>query len=255
MDNNIYVIGDLHGTYQPVRDFYQRNQEIIHTGDTLICLGDFGAQFFFNKRDWKYKHQLSKFPFIYFVIRGNHEERASICAIKNPTAWHTETYFNNIVLVENEFPQIKYALDKPAIYQIAGYKTLIFPGAYSVDKWYRLQNDLGWFPQEQLNEDEMRLGESLAKEGCDIVLSHTCPAIYMPTDLFLPMIDQSMVDNTMERYLGHIEFTLNYKAWLWGHYHAFRDYPRTDGKKKLMLFNQEVVNLIDYVEQDYTKIL
>ena len=37
-------------------------------------------------------------------------------------------------LVENKFPNIKYALDLPMIYTIDGKKTFVVPGAYSVDK-------------------------------------------------------------------------------------------------------------------------
>ena len=55
----------------------------------------------------------------------------------------------------------------------------------------------------------------------------------------------------MERFLGAVEYALeNYKAWLWGHFHAFRDYPRTDGRKKLMLFNDYAINLDNYLVSD-----
>ena len=117
----------------------------------------------------------------------------------------------------------------------------------SVDKMYRLMNGYSWFPQEQLNDEEMKHGLELLDYHdwqVNIVLSHTCPICFEPTDLFLSFIDQSSVDKTMERYLGQIEYTLNYKLWMWGHYHAFRDYPRTDGKKRIMLSaGQEVVEL------------
>ena len=79
------------------------------------------------------------------------------------------------------------------------------------------------------------------------MLSHTCPVIYEPTDLFLSIVDQSMVEKDMERYLGQIEYQLDYKAWLWGHYHQFRDYPRTDERYRTMLFNDAAVDLKDYM--------
>ena len=82
---------------------------------------------------------------------------------------------------------------------------------------------------------------------CDVVLSHTCPKIYMPTDLFLPFIDQSTVDNSMEEYLGGIEFKLQYKLWVWGHYHHYRVYPLEDGKQKLMLFNDKAIELQEWM--------
>ena len=53
----------------------------------------------------------------------------------------------------------------------------------------------------------------------DVVLSHTCPFKYIPTEAFLPGIDQSAVDNSMERWLDTIEESLDYEKWYCGHYH------------------------------------
>ena len=114
-------------------------------------------------------------------------------------------------------------------------------------------NGAQWFEHEQLNTREIQLGREVIQDynnKFDLVLSHTCPCIFEPTDLFLSVVDQSTVDKTMERFLGEIEFELDYRAWMWGHYHAFRDYPRDDGKKKLMLYDNYVVNLKDYIENE-----
>ena len=54
----------------------------------------------------------------------------------------------------------------------------------------------------------------------DIILSHTCPKKYIPTEMFLPMIDQSSVDNSTEEWLDTIEDIVNYKAWYCGHWHT-----------------------------------
>lgn len=251
--NKYYLIGDIHGHYQPIKNFYERNKEMldgnISAGDKniLICLGDFGANYFFDWGDIKFKKKLGKYPFTYFVIRGNHEERASNCMKKNPQNWEFEKYNDGTVLVEKEFPYIKYALDYPSFYNFNGYKTLVIPGAYSVDKYYRLAMDYSWFPEEQLNEAEMNMCENMLDTvnwKVDLVLSHTCPIIFEPTDLFLSQVDQSTVDKTMERWLGSIEYKLDYKTWCWGHFHSFRDYPRTDGHCKIMLSaGQEAVEL------------
>ena len=53
----------------------------------------------------------------------------------------------------------------------------------------------------------------------DIVLTHTCPAKYIPTETFLPMIDQSTVDNSTEHWLDVIEDKLTYQKWYCGHWH------------------------------------
>ena len=262
--NRVYALGDIHGKWQIVRDFYLTNkiQEKFTKEDTLILLGDAGLNYFFNYRDEEAKQKLGKFPFTYFVIRGNHEERPSICATKNPELWHTETYWGNTVYVENQFPHIKYALDEVALYEIptndeqnSVIRTLVIPGAYSVDKYYRLQNGWSWFEGEQLTAAEMERGldliHSLGNE-VDLVLSHTCPILFEPTDLFLPFVDQNMVDKTMERYLGQIEYQLQYKLMLWGHFHATREYPREEGQscKKVMLYDKEALNVLDYIQDN-----
>lgn len=254
----IYIMGDIHGSFKPVRDFLLRTSSIKDEPKTLILLGDAGLNFFFNYRDVDTKQRLSKLPIDnYFIIRGNHEERPSICAGKNPIEWHTEQFFGNTVYVENDFPKIKYALDFVSVYTINGHKTLIIPGAYSVDKYRRLQNNWSWFAGEQLTEEERKCGTELIKKNpvFDFVLSHTCPISYEPIDLFLPVVDQSMVDKTPERYLQEIEYQIKYKAWLWGHYHQHREYPRepgivtTDNPRRLMLF-QNAVEMEDVLNNE-----
>lgn len=252
--NKIYIMGDTHGSCKPVRALHLRNNtnKIYYEAEkTLIILGDFGANFFFNERDDEYKRQLGEYPFTYFIIRGNHEERPSICMDKYPERWHVELYFDNIVYVENNYPYIKYALDTPAVYDIDGYKTLIIPGAYSPDKWHRLKEHWSWFPHEQLDEKEREEGKQLIikyNSKVDLVLTHTSPKIYEPTDLFLPIVDQSTVDDTMERYLGEIEQNLNYKLWCFGHFHATRIYPQYEDKQTLMLFQERAIELHDWME-------
>ena len=48
MKQHIYVIGDIHGGWQPIRDFVQRapylfRQKNANDENILICLGDFGG--------------------------------------------------------------------------------------------------------------------------------------------------------------------------------------------------------------------
>lgn len=256
-----YMMGDIHGNYKTVRDFWLRaklSEKMAEKDNILICLGDFGANYFMNERDKQFKDKLGKYPFTYFVIRGNHEERPSVMMSKNPSAWHYEGFQGGIVMVENEYPYIKYAMDYPSLYMIDGFKTLVLPGAYSVDKYHRLRMGWAWFEGEQMTVDEMLMGHHLVDAigyKCDLVLSHTCPIIYEPTDLFLSVVDQSMVDKTTERFLGDIEYKLDYRAWCWGHYHQHREYPSPDGRRRLMLMH-EAVRLVDVLEEEgYVEVL
>lgn len=250
----IYVLGDIHGDYRPIRDLINKIKSEI---DTIILLGDAGLNFFLNYRDKKTKEKIESYGINIFIIRGNHEQRPSICMKNNPEDWHMEKYWENSVYVENNYPHIKYALDTPAAYEILTaqgkpIKTLVLPGAYSVDKYYRINKGWSWFPQEQCNEEEMSNAFDLAwRKDWDLVLSHTCPVIYEPTDLFLSVVDQSTVDKTTERWLGTIEWGLDYKLWCWGHYHSNRVYPKVDNKDKLMLFNDCCLDLYKYFCGEY----
>lgn len=254
--NKIYVMGDIHQSFKPVRQLYQTlnlntdSSFYPSSSDTLILLGDTGTNFFGNYLDRNFKQKLGRYNFTYFIIRGNHDKRPEDCAKEFPDNWHTEKYFGNSVLVENEYPYIKYASDIPALYNIKGHLTLVVPGAYSVDKFYRINNKLGWFYNEQLDEIEKQAGRNLIERYpyVDLVLTHTCPKIYQPTDLFLSVIDQSSVDDSMEKYLGEIEINLDYKLWLFGHYHHLRIYPKYEEKQMIMLTNTEVIDLDKYFE-------
>ena len=114
---NLFISGDLHGRSEPIRNFYRN-----HIKDTpkeqeenwIICLGDFGAQFFFDYRDRNFKKDLAKYPFKYFVIRGNHEERASRVAECDPEFWEEVECFGNKCLREIGYSNIYYALDRAA---------------------------------------------------------------------------------------------------------------------------------------------
>lgn len=257
---NVYMIGDLHGDFKPVRDFCtqmnssQDESRHIHEGDVLIVLGDFGANYFFDYRDRNFKQKLGKYNLTYFVVRGNHEERPSNIHRQHPQDWEIQSFFGGEVYVEKAYPYIKYAADIPSHYNINGHSVLSLPGAYSVDKYRRIHNGWSWFPDEQMSDDEMALGKMIVQEcpKWDIVLSHTCPVCYEPTDLFLSVVDQSMVDKSMERYLGEIERELDYKLWCWGHYHADRVCPRFDESDRVMLFNTSVLDLNKYFETDNT---
>ena len=130
--------------------------------------------------------------------------------------WH-----GGAVYVEDEFPNLNFAKDGE-VYDLEGTKAIAIGGAYSVDKWYRLQRDLHWFPDEQpSNEIKARVEKKLDALDwqIDAVLTHTCPYGYIPREAFMSCVDQSTVDNSTELWLDTIEKKLNYNAWYCGHWH------------------------------------
>ena len=194
--------------------------EYEHSETAVIILGDFGANYYLSKHDWKIKHQAAKFGYTIYALRGNHEQRVSL--VKNMEKVY-DNFVHGYVYMEREFPNIKYFVDEVAEYNIMDKKVLCIPGAYSVDKWYRLQNDWQWFSQEQLTEEEMKYAEErFGGEHYDIILSHTCPIGWEPRDLFLNCIDQSKVDKTMEIWMEKFKDMIGWSIWCFAHYHTDR---------------------------------
>lgn len=85
-----------------------------------------------------------------------------------------------------------------------------------------------WFPDEQPNKEIKNYVKSqIMSNEIDIVLSHTCPSKFIPTDCFLSSINQDTVDNSTEKWLNTIEKSINYEKWLCGHWHTNKTIGKT----------------------------
>ena len=218
MIKNYVVVGDQHGNFTyMLQDLQLANYDPETTA--IIALGDFGLNFYLNKTDEKKKAMLQNRGYIYYLVRGNHEARPEdLPNIKS--IWDDEICGH--VWIEEAYPNIRYLKDGHS-YKFGDYSCLVLGGAYSVDKEYRLLNKWPWFYNEMLTQDEMdNILETVKGANFDFILSHTCPISWEPRDLFLPMIDQSKVDKSMEKFLEEIEKNVNYWCWLFGHYHDDR---------------------------------
>ena len=221
MIKHVLITGDCHGRVEGRLAHIKNTMPEYDPSETaVIILGDVGFQYYKNKKDWKLKHHAAQFGYTLYCLRGNHEDRAVFC--KDVDVVYDPFVFGN-VYQEKEFPNIKYFSDEVAEYHIMGKKVLCIPGAYSVDKWYRLQNDWHWFSMEQLTTSEMESAEEeFSGKYFDFVFSHTCPISWEPSDLFLSIIDQSTVDKTMEIWMDKFKEKFLWKHWAFGHFHADR---------------------------------
>ena len=217
----IYITGDTHGDFSRIKRFCERFQP--SRDDIMIILGDAGFNYYGGKRDQRVKQRMSEMPLTIFSIHGNHEMRPGMIPSYHLTKWH-----GGMAFVEDAYPTLLFAVDGE-VYDLDGYQTLVMGGAYSVDKYYRLTNGWNWWPDEQPTP-EMKKGieKVLDYHGwkVDAVLSHTTPLKYEPVEVFLPQIDQSMVDKRTETWLDSIEERLDYKHWYAGHYHTEKEIDR-----------------------------
>ena len=233
---HLIFTGDTHGGMATISriDNIQRNMPEYKPEETMIViLGDAGLNFWLNKTDKKYKKLLNSMNYHIYCVRGNHEQRPELI---ESMALVNDENVNNVVYMEEAFPNIRYFVDGK-IYNLLGYKCLVVGGAYSIDKWYRLARagysrdeaetsdprKCGWFKDECLTAIEMdTIMAEVQDESVDFILSHTCPLSWEPVDLFLNGINQSTVDKSMEVWLDKLKDNVNWKYYLFGHYHADR---------------------------------
>lgn len=211
----IYITGDIHGEVFRIAEAVARFN--IGSEDIIVLLGDVGMNYYGNKcGDRHRKKRLNKLGVPMFCIHGNHEMRPGTIPSYHEVEWH-----GGAVYVEDDHPNLLFAKDGE-VYDLDGQKTIVIGGAYSVDKWYRLQCDLNWFPDEQPSEEiKAKVEQKLHELGwrVDAVLTHTCPEQYIPREAFLSGVDQATVDSSTEQWLDTIAERLDYRAWFCGHWH------------------------------------
>lgn len=230
MHGRVYVTGDCHGDFSEVLAFCRTVGTTKE--DLLIVLGDNGVNYFGPTKDASLKEKLEAMPISFFMIKGNHDQRP------NPKIYHVAPELPHLLvrgtcLVEAAYPSLLFAP------MFGGYefltasgdwkKAFVLGGAYSVDKWWRLDMQASgykgyrWFADEQMTNWEMKEAESMLRDfEPAIILSHTCPARYIPHDAFLSGVDQSTVDRTMEQWMDGIELSYAYEKWYCGHWHTDR---------------------------------
>lgn len=232
-----WITGDIHGDYRPVYNFVNNKLETPKEETAIILLGDVGANFYCDKRDNYTKYHLNEIGVRLYCLRGNHEKRPSTCPGVNYSLVY-DPVVDGMVYVEPQYPNLRFFNDKGGLYNIHGHKTLIVPGAYSVDKWYRLEHNWSWFEDEQLSPAEMDSLLEIASyvTQVDYILAHSCPLMWEGyiDDLFLGQIDQNRVDKSTEKFLDKIINKVDYKHFYFGHFHDDRDLPRVDAT---MLFH------------------
>ena len=235
---NAKITGDVHGNefarFHPIQ-----TQVPSFEHWAVIILGDAGFNYFLNEKDQKAKDYVSyHFPsLVFYCVRGNHEQRPELLPNMKE---EFDPYVQGFVYYEEEYPNIKYFKDGGE-YNINGKQVLVIGGAYSIDKDYRLLNGWQWFSEEQLNERERAaIAKKAQGKKYDAVFSHTCPVSWEPVDLFLPFVNQSKVDKSMEIWMDQIKDTFTWDKWFWGHYHS----DRYSGDKIMMY--KEVQNFLDF---------
>lgn len=229
----LFCTGDIHASFKRIREIKKWCKKVNTTKeDCLIVLGDLGANYWLDERDEKVKEALQSLPITILAIHGNHEIRPKNISTYN---YAISKHYGGL-WYENQYPSLYFLED--GVHIINGKRFLIVSGAYSIDKDYRITNGHKWFEDEQMDNDtKRRIAASVCRNNSfDYILSHTAPLNYEPRYLFLPMIDQSTVDKSMENFLQWIYDNVNHeilKLHLFGHYHD----DNLLNKKVRLMFN------------------
>lgn len=257
-------MGDLHGN---ANAFNMRVAQYIDnptSEDIIICTGDVGLEYG-GRTYGNLKKAMKKFPGIILVMRGNHDDCYWVnhgyideegWYQFNNNSWEYVDEDTQMFIRQKKYPNIWYIDDNGGIYTIGNYTILFLPGAYSVDKHYRLRNGFPWNPQEQMTEEIFEELYDVVKKWLEIgfdfdfVIGHTFPQKMEPyyKDLFMDGINQAIVDKTTEKWLDKFaelfESAPAFKQYFGGHFHA--DRVLTD--KYTMLYHK-IVELSDYEEE------
>ena len=233
-----YIGGDIHGDWRPIRNWVVNSLTTPKDESAIILLGDVGANYYGDYRDRNFKKELNKLGISIYCIRGNHEQRITDVIKFGNFTYRYDFDVKGYTYQEQGFPNIFYFNDAGGIYEIAHKQVLIIPGAYSIDKHYRLQMGWNWFSNEQLDYNEQERLKIFAHDmDFDYILAHTCPLSWEPyiQDLFMSSINQSTVDKTTEKFLDDIIDDCSYKRFYFGHFHDDRDLPLVNAT---MLFRE-----------------
>lgn len=219
--------------------------------DYVIICGDFGGVWNKEVENKEEKHLLDwleEKPFTTLFVDGNHENFDRLYSYP-VELWHGGKV--------HKIRRSVIHLMRGQIYEIDGKSFFTFGGASSHDiesgildpedpdfkekkKWldrewqsYRV-NHITWWAQELPSEEEMQEGRvNLAAHDnqVDFIVTHCCA-----TSTQMLIDEQKLKPDIETDYLEEIKRTIQFKKWLFGHYHDNRNVS----KKEILIYEQFV---------------
>ena len=164
-----------------------------------------------------------EFPNILFAKDGEIYNIGGNRTLVMGGAYSVDKYYRAARYYLSDFYDIPMYVFRPLL-QISAGDSVSEEEKRLVDKYLEKVKDTSifkWWKDEQISDEDMKKINELIKENnsFDLVLSHTCPQKFEPTEVFLPSVNQDDVDKRMENWLNEIELKINYKKWFAGHYH------------------------------------
>ena len=245
----IYVTGDCHQNFRKFNTKIFPEQKEMTKEDYVIICGDFGGVWNKEVENKEEKHLLDwleEKPFTTLFVDGNHENFDRLYSYP-VELWHGGKV--------HKIRRSVIHLMRGQIYEIDGKSFFTFGGASSHDiesgildpedpdfkekkKWldrewqsYRV-NHITWWAQELPSEEEMQEGRvNLAAHDnqVDFIVTHCCA-----TSTQMLIDEQKLKPDIETDYLEEIKRTIQFKKWLFGHYHDNRNVS----KKEILIYEQ-----------------
>lgn len=202
----VYVTGDTHGMYYDLKERF-KNIELT-CDDTIIICGDFG--FVWNETEKKeFLKKLSQEVYTIAFVDGNHEDFSMLNEYP-VTEWNGGKVHKVAANI--------YHLMRGQLFSIEGKTYFTMGGAYSLDKYRRVEG-IDWWKEELPNSDDYKTADkTLTKCGniVDYVITHTLPQSSIHYIGRVPDIH----DLELTGYLDWLYDKLEFKKWFAGHFHV-----------------------------------
>ena len=219
----LYFTGDTHSTIDWKKIHRFNELEIGKPGDTLFIAGDFGGCWNNGPEDMRVLDFYSQLPFDVCFVDGNHENFNII--YNYPIVQYHGGRAHRLR------PNL-YHLIRGEVFNFEGKKILAMGGAASTDKDLRVENESWWAEEIPSKGQREHCLEKLEKNHyeVDIILTHEMPsglAQGMEENMYvrygitrksikIRLLNPHEYSNWLE---DNIHKTIDYKLWLFGHYH------------------------------------
>lgn len=229
--SRIFITGDKHRDFSRLIRFCKKNKTT--PADIIILLGDAGFNYYGDRRDIRLKRKLARIPVTLLCIHGNKENRP-----EHLPACRRKTFCGGPVYFEEKFPNILFARDC-GIYVLGGREAIVLGGAHSVDRLFRREEGLPWWPDEVPGEETRKCFEEVMQKRnnkIDYIFTHTAPLGYEPTEMFIANKSGKKkkktyrldIDKSLEKWLDTMEQKITYEKWFCGHYHTDKQTDRLE---------------------------
>lgn len=210
--NRLWDTGDIHNDTDVRRlAYHNRQNKDMDKSDIIFVNGDFGFpwdgsntdKYWFKWMDKEYRGTVA-------FVDGNHCNFDLLYQYPIIEKWGGKVHKLNDSV---------FHLIRGEIYNIYGNTFFTFGGAHSVDKQYRIEGKSWWSQEVPTREEENYALDNLEKAGnkVDYILTHEAP-------LYIKGLN-STAEESVRRFLMHIQQTVDYKHWYFGHHHIDKEYP------------------------------